>query len=77
MNLFLEPDLREAESAVICPLLSMLGTCALQKSGPEADLGATNCNGRYLTYCLMFLPDSASVQIAMFADEDVEPKLCM
>ena len=44
---FLDPDLREAESAVICPLHSMLGMYALQKRGPETDLGATNCNRRY------------------------------
>ena len=44
---FLDPDLREAGFAVICPLHSMLGTYALQKSGPETDLGATNCNRRY------------------------------
>ena len=44
---FLDPDLREEEFAVMCPLHSMLGTYALQKSGPETDLGATNCNRRY------------------------------
>ena len=69
-KLVLDPDLREAESAVIAAFHSMLGMYALQKRSPETDLGATNCDQRYLTDCYC----NHSI---CFSDKHVAPQLCM
>ena len=54
-KLFLAPDLREDESAVICPLHSILCMHALQKNGPETALGATNCSDWWKIFHRLFL----------------------
>ena len=70
-KLFLDPDLHEAESAVICHSSLALNVGHVSRNS------CTSCNRTYLTDCFMFLPDSVITQIAMFSDEDVEPQLGM